>query len=86
MLGRRTGSSPSERAAFLPAGRRALSLEAGFQPDPASSTLDNIADLLTKALDPTPFEKLRRLLLNVLAVGAIYPVPRARRIAAKRAV
>ena len=47
-------------------------------------TLDNIADLLTKALDPTPFEKLRRLLLNVLAVGAIYPVPRARRIAAKR--
>ena len=37
MLGRRTGSSPSERAAFLPAGRRALSLEAGFQPDPASS-------------------------------------------------
>ena len=37
MLGRRTGSSPSERAAFLPTGRRTLSLEAGFQPDPASS-------------------------------------------------
>ena len=25
-------------------------------------TADNLADLLTKALDPTPFEKLRRLL------------------------
>ena len=48
-------------------------------------TLDNVADLLTKALDPIPFEKLRRLLLNVLAFGAIYPVPRARRIAAKKA-
>ena len=48
-------------------------------------TLENIADLLTKALDPTPYEKLRRMLLNVLAVGAIYPVPRARRIAAKAA-
>ena len=48
-------------------------------------TADNLADLLTKALDPIPFEKLRRFLLNVLAVGAIYPVPRARRIAAKRA-
>ena len=48
-------------------------------------TLENVADLLTKALDPAPFEKLRRLLLNVLAIGAIFPVPRARRIAAKRA-
>ena len=48
-------------------------------------TLENIADLLTKALDPTPYEKLRRMLLRVLAVGAIYPVPRARRIAAKAA-
>ena len=48
-------------------------------------TLDNVADLLTKALDPVPFDKLRRMLLNILAVGAIYPVPRARRIAAKRA-
>ena len=48
-------------------------------------TLDNVADLLTKALDPTPFDRLRRMLLNVLAIGAIYPVPRARRIAAKRA-
>ena len=47
--------------------------------------LENLADLLTKALDPTPFERLRRFLLDVLAVGAIYPVPRARRIAAKRA-
>ena len=34
--------------------------------------------------DPIPFERLRRMLLNVLAVGAIYPVPRARRLAAKR--
>ena len=48
-------------------------------------TLENVADLLTKALDPAPFEKLRRLLLNVLAIGAIFPVPRARRIAAKKA-
>ena len=40
-------------------------------------------DLLTKALDPIPFDKLRRLVLNILAVGAIYPVPRARRIATK---
>ena len=47
--------------------------------------LDNVADLLTKALDPVPFDRLRRMLLNILAVGAIYPVPRARRIAAKRA-
>ena len=46
-------------------------------------TSDNLADLLTKALDPIPFDKLRRLVLNVLAVGAIYPVPRARRIATK---
>ena len=42
-----------------------------------------MADLLTKALDPIPFDKLRRLVLNILAVGAIYPVPRARRIATK---
>ena len=42
-------------------------------------TSDNLADLLTKALDPIPFDKLRRLVLNILAVGAIYPVPRARR-------
>ena len=48
-------------------------------------TSDNLADLLTKALDPIPFDKLRRLVLNILAVGAIYPVPRARRIAAKAA-
>ena len=46
-------------------------------------TSDNLADLLTKALDPIPFDKLRRLVLNILAVGAIYPVPRARRIATK---
>ena len=39
----------------------------------------------TRVLDPAPFEKLRRLLLNVLAIGAIFPVPRARRIAAKKA-
>ena len=46
-------------------------------------TSDNLADLLTKALDPIPFDKLRRLVLNILAVGAIYPVPRARRLATK---
>ena len=48
-------------------------------------TNDNLADLLTKPLDPIPFDKLRRLVLNLLAVGAIYPMPRARRIAAKAA-
>ena len=35
-------------------------------------TSDNLADLLTKALDPIPFDKLRRLVLNILVVGAIY--------------
>ena len=48
-------------------------------------TADNLADLLTKALDPIPYDKLRRLVLNILAVGAISPVPRARRLAAKAA-
>ena len=51
----------------------------GFSPLSVSTR-----DSQNASLDPTPFEKLRRLLLNVLAVGAIYPVPRARRIAAKR--
>ena len=48
-------------------------------------TADNLADLLTKVLDPIPYDRLRRLVLNILAAGAIYPVPRARRIAAKAA-
>ena len=49
------------------------------------STHDNLADLFTKALDRDPFVKLSRLVLNVLAKGAIYLVPRARRATAKAA-
>jgi len=48
-------------------------------------TLDNLADLFTKALDAIPFTKLSKLVLNVLARGAIYLIPRARRATAKAA-
>ena len=48
-------------------------------------TSDNLADLLTKALASEPFTKLARLVLNILASGALYPIPRARRAAAKAA-
>ena len=46
-------------------------------------TADNLADLFTKALDRDPFTKLSRLVLNVLASGALLLILRARRIAAK---
>ena len=49
------------------------------------ATADNLADLFTKALDRDPFTKLSRLVLNVLASGALLLVPRARRLAAKTA-
>ena len=48
-------------------------------------TLDNLADLFTKALARDPFTKLRKQIMNVLAHGVVAPVPRARRIAASRA-
>ena len=46
------------------------------------STLDNLADLFTKALARDPFTKLRGLVMNLLVKGAVYPVPRARRLSA----
>ena len=46
-------------------------------------TLDNLADLFTKALPSVPFTYLRKLLMNILVVGIKLPVPRARRLAAK---
>ena len=45
-------------------------------------TLDNLADLFTKALPSVPFSHLRKLLMNVLIMGVKLPVPRARRTAA----
>ena len=48
-------------------------------------TLDNLADLFTKALARDPFTKLKKQIMNVLAHGVVAPVPRARRIAASRA-
>ena len=48
------------------------------------STLDNLADLFTKALARDPFTKLRGLVMNLLVKGAVYPVPRARRLSASR--
>ena len=44
-------------------------------------TEDNIADMLTKVLDRVPFEKLRKLLLNVLATGVWFLSPRGKRAA-----
>lgn len=48
-------------------------------------TLDNLADLFTKALARDPFTRLKKLVMNILAHGVVAPVPRARRIAASRA-
>ena len=48
------------------------------------STLDNLADLFTKALARDPFTKLRGLVMNLLVKGAVYPVPRTRRLSASR--
>ena len=42
-------------------------------------TGDNLADLMTKVLDRTPFTHLMRLVMNVLACGATWVVPRKRR-------
>ena len=38
-------------------------VEIGYRVVTKVDTTENLADLLTKPLDPTPFERLRRLLL-----------------------
>ena len=43
------------------------------------STLDNLADMFTKVLDRIPFTKFKRLVLNILAMGASWSVPRKHR-------
>ena len=47
-------------------------------------TAENLADMFTKALHREPFNHLRSMVMNLMAKGAIMPVPRARRIAASR--
>ena len=42
-------------------------------------TDDNLADMLTKALDRIPFEKLKKLLMNILATGVWFLSPRGKR-------
>ena len=42
-------------------------------------TDDNLADMFTKVLDRVPFEKFRRLVMNVLATGVQYLAPRGKR-------
>ena len=40
---------------------------------------DNLADIFTKALDRIPFEKLRKLVVNLLFSGVSYLAPRGKR-------
>ena len=42
-------------------------------------TSDNLADMFTKVLDRAPFEKFRRLVMNVLLNGIQYLAPRGKR-------
>ena len=42
-------------------------------------TEDNLADMFTKALDRIPFEKLRGLVMNLLARGVAFLAPRGKR-------
>ena len=42
-------------------------------------TDDNLADMFTKVLDRAPFEKFRRLVMNVLLNGIQYLAPRGKR-------
>ena len=42
-------------------------------------TDDNLADMLTKALDRVPFEKLKKLVMNILTTGVWFLSPRAKR-------
>ena len=43
------------------------------------ATDDNLADLFTKALDRVPFEKLRKLVVNLLSAGVWFLSPRGKR-------
>ena len=43
------------------------------------ATADNLADMFTKVLDPIPFLKLRKVVMNTLVRAATAVVPRARR-------
>ena len=43
------------------------------------ASADNLADLLTKALDRVPFEKLKKLIMNILATGVWFLSPRGKR-------
>mgnify|MGYP005711840753 CR=1 FL=1 len=42
-------------------------------------TEDNLADMMTKALDRVPFEKLKKLTMNILAAGVWFLSPRGKR-------
>ena len=42
-------------------------------------TDENLADVFTKVLDRIPFEKFRRLVMNVLLGGVQYLAPRGKR-------
>ena len=42
-------------------------------------TEDNLADMMTKALDRAPFEKLRKLTMNILAAGVWFLAPRGKK-------
>ena len=42
-------------------------------------TDDNLADMFTKVLDRAPFEKFRRVVMNVLLNGIQYLAPRGKR-------
>ena len=42
-------------------------------------TDDNLADMFTKVLDRIPFDKLRKLMMNLLVRSATMVMPRARR-------
>ena len=42
-------------------------------------TDDNLADMFTKALDRVPFEKLRKLMMNILSSGVSFLAPRGKR-------
>ena len=42
-------------------------------------TADNLADMFTKVLDRVPFEKLRKLTMNILVRSATLVSPRSMR-------
>ena len=51
---------------------------------PYVSTDDNLADMFTKVLDRLPFEKFRRLVMNVLVSGVQYLAPRGKQPRSER--